>query len=557
MGKVAIVGVEGSGKTVLMGALCECYKYSSDDRPYLMAENQAAFMFMERIPHLLKVERVWPEATSMSDMRLMRWSVRYKNEVLDEIELLDYPGELYRIAFGERKAAEARANRAEVDEFLGHLTEAEAVIVLLNLADIKCLGTSARNIETVWITRGILEFTKKLPNVRKTFLAFTQADRYLNELGDEQNSGAAFLSQVPMIKQLFPDIVPVVVAAVDGVDENGNPMRGASFDGVFPIMMAIRWEEDCMIRLALSQCAQSFQNVKACYGSSVLKMAEAVTVLEGHVEVLKSVVQVLLPVYLRHIEVAEYDLEAGRLRLIEMKKEAIAEKLNREEAERRAREDAARAKAEREEAERRAREDAARAKAEREEAERRAREDAARAKAEREEAERRAREDAARAKAEREEAERCVREGGERREAGYSTGNDRGTGEPIAPVGRRMKKLFSSPFIGDCDQLRVQLALADIDSVLTNEYGNSIGLVLFGGVCTFTWPEVVVFEEDFARANEITQTFLTARKAQASAAEARPSDGLADWRCAKCGESVDGSFDVCWNCDACRTVDER
>ncbi|MDD4737446.1 MAG: hypothetical protein PHP44_15215 [Kiritimatiellae bacterium] len=503
MGKVAIVGVEGSGKTVLMGALCECYKYSSDDRPYLMAENQAAFMFMERIPHLLKVERVWPEATSMSDMRLMRWSVRYKNEVLDEIELLDYPGELYRIAFGERKAAEARANRAEVDEFLGHLTEAEAVIVLLNLADIKCLGTSARNIETVWITRGILEFTKKLPNVRKTFLAFTQADRYLNELGDEQNSGAAFLSQVPMIKQLFPDIVPVVVAAVDGVDENGNPMRGASFDGVFPIMMAIRWEEDCMIRLALSQCAQSFQNVKACYGSSVLKMAEAVTVLEGHVEVLKSVVQVLLPVYLRHIEVAEYDLEAGRLRLIEMKKEAIAEKLNREEAERRAREDAARAKAEREEA------------------------------------------------------ERCVREGGERREAGYSTGNDRGTGEPIAPVGRRMKKLFSSPFIGDCDQLRVQLALADIDSVLTNEYGNSIGLVLFGGVCTFTWPEVVVFEEDFARANEITQTFLTARKAQASAAEARPSDGLADWRCAKCGESVDGSFDVCWNCDACRTVDER
>ena len=120
MGKVAIVGVEGSGKTVLMGALCECYRQGTADVPYLMPENQAAFMFMERIPHKLRVEREWPEATSVSSLRSMRWTLRLGTEVLEEIELLDYPGELYRIAFGERDLADvAQAGGIEPDPGAG------------------------------------------------------------------------------------------------------------------------------------------------------------------------------------------------------------------------------------------------------------------------------------------------------------------------------------------------------------------------------------------------------------------------------------------------------
>jgi hypothetical protein len=48
----------------------------------------------------------------------------------------------------------------------------------------------------------------------------------------------------------------------------------------------------------------------------------------------------------------------------------------------------------------------------------------------------------------------------------------------------------------------------------------------------------VIENEDFARAQELLGRFL---------AESRPVAG-ADWVCPGCGEPVEGSFDLCWNC---------
>ena len=54
MSRVAIVGVEGSGKTVLMAALGDMFGKPSDGSVYLMPENQAAFSFMTQIPHKMR-----------------------------------------------------------------------------------------------------------------------------------------------------------------------------------------------------------------------------------------------------------------------------------------------------------------------------------------------------------------------------------------------------------------------------------------------------------------------------------------------------------------------
>jgi len=47
----------------------------------------------------------------------------------------------------------------------------------------------------------------------------------------------------------------------------------------------------------------------------------------------------------------------------------------------------------------------------------------------------------------------------------------------------------------------------------------------------------VVNDEDFERAKEL---IIEVR-------DGTP-DGLPEWTCAKCGESVPGGFDLCWNC---------
>ena len=109
-----------------------------------------------------------------------------------------------------------------------------------------------------------------------------------------------------------------------------------------------------------------------------------------------------------------------------------------------------------------------------------------------------------------------------------------------------MKTVYSSPYIADCDQVRVALSLAGIESELRNEYGNPIGLVLIGGVVGFTWPEVWVADENMDAAQPIVAGFIARLSDTRAAADAPPP--LSDWRCPRCGETVDGTLGACWLC---------
>jgi hypothetical protein len=261
MGKVAIVGVEGSGKTVLMASLAECYGSISGDEPYLMPENQAAYLFMKQVPHRLRVDRQWPGATGIDALRTMKWTLRLGQQVLQKIEMLDYPGELYRIAFGERSAEEVAAHRAELDEFLIHLTDADTLIVLFNLADGDNQGASERNAETVWITRGIFDFAEKLSSLKRQFLVFTQADRYATALEEAGGAEGLFAQKLPMLKVLHPNLPVMAVSAVGGMDGEGRPLTGYSAQGCRDVMRAILAEQDQEARESLWKSGNALERV--------------------------------------------------------------------------------------------------------------------------------------------------------------------------------------------------------------------------------------------------------------------------------------------------------
>ncbi len=244
MSKVAIVGVEGSGKTVLMASLSECYGKISDGEPFLMPENQAAYLFMNQVPHRLRVDREWPGATGIDVLRTMKWTFRDGYKVLKTIEMLDYPGELYRLAFGERTAEEVAAHRAELDEFLEHLTDADTLIVLFNLADMENQGVNARNAETVWITRGIFDYAAKLPNLKHRHLVFTQADRYADALQAAGGAAGLFVQKLPMLKMLHPNLSVTAIAAVDSMDGEGRPKQGYSSGNCRELMRLILAERE-------------------------------------------------------------------------------------------------------------------------------------------------------------------------------------------------------------------------------------------------------------------------------------------------------------------------
>jgi hypothetical protein len=226
MSRIAIVGVESSGKTVLMAALADLYGEPSHDNVYLMPESQSAFAFMKHIPQKMRDDHQWPAATTIESFKHLKWSVRIGRRVITELEMLDYPGEIYRIAFGERSEEDVAPHRERVHEFLKHLVEADALVVLFNLKDALDLGKSARNTETVWLTRGIFEYAKKLPNIKHHLLLFTQADRYAEKLGGQDGASAAMSVHLPMMQMLFPDLECAAVSVA--TDDTETPSKDFS-----------------------------------------------------------------------------------------------------------------------------------------------------------------------------------------------------------------------------------------------------------------------------------------------------------------------------------------
>ena len=121
-----------------------------------------------------------------ADLRELRWQAEYEGNDLGEIAILDYPGEIYRLAFLDEKderdpesfRQKVANNKNEIDALLGAIKEADDVFVLFNLSDGMDLRGNPRNLDAVWVTNECLKLLKRLESKPRIRLLFTQADRY-------------------------------------------------------------------------------------------------------------------------------------------------------------------------------------------------------------------------------------------------------------------------------------------------------------------------------------------------------------------------------------------
>lgn len=96
-----------------------------------------------------------------------------------------------------------------------------------------------------------------------------------------------------------------------------------------------------------------------------------------------------------------------------------------------------------------------------------------------------------------------------------------------------MKLLYTSSNALVVNHLRNLLQSEGFDCHLKNEFLYSAA----GEIPpTAIWPELWVSEADFDRAQRVMNEALADKS------------GLPHWRCAKCGELVEGQFDLCWQC---------
>ncbi|MBR4354230.1 MAG: hypothetical protein IKP97_02905 [Kiritimatiellae bacterium] len=182
MSKTVFLGVEGSGKTTLTVALARAFESHKEEGWYLKPLSRDSFRFLKTLPDTLDGD--FPSQTA--DLRELRWQAEYKGNDLGEIAILDYPGEIYRLAFLDEKderdpeafRQKVASNKPEIDALLGAIKEAEDVFVLFNLADGMDLRNNLRNLDAVWVTNECLKLLKRLESKPRIRLLFTQVDRY-------------------------------------------------------------------------------------------------------------------------------------------------------------------------------------------------------------------------------------------------------------------------------------------------------------------------------------------------------------------------------------------
>lgn len=188
--KVAIVGVEGSGKTVLMAAMGDKYKSPDANGIFLQPVNRETFAYCEKLMGQMQ-DGQWPIATGKAITDHLRWTLTRKvadgdADRIAELSFLDFGGEVYRLAFGGGVHDEPDEDtKKAITQLRSHVEEADVLIVLVNLSDIiNGQRNEERTIEMNWLSQAILSFAYDEANMSRVALVFTQADSYAETITD-------------------------------------------------------------------------------------------------------------------------------------------------------------------------------------------------------------------------------------------------------------------------------------------------------------------------------------------------------------------------------------
>ena len=240
MKKVAIVGVEGSGKTVMLAGLGELYSRPDGNGYFLAPKNFSTAAYVtDKIARMRQGE--WPTATAGDEMQGLDWALRQRKgegqrpvDVL-EVSFLDFAGEVYRTAFGIRKNVEDADLLAEVELLKGYISNADDLIVLINLRDVITKGLSEPRVqESMWITNEILSYALNGSGGGKTpraAIVISQADSYRGTIEECGGPKGVLAKYLPHIHNNYDWLDIYAVSAVDKVvvDDAGNAVPAADF----------------------------------------------------------------------------------------------------------------------------------------------------------------------------------------------------------------------------------------------------------------------------------------------------------------------------------------
>ena len=251
MSKIAIVGCDGSGKTVLVSSLSDYYKAGrrQDQACIMVPANSSTRRYVDTLHRVMRIDHKWPQATNdIVGGSALSWNMLRGGKTISEIQLMDFGGENFRYAFRDDGPT---TNPEVVAKLKDYIQSADFVIITVGLDKLvrnltpELYGSLERgdvefdrDSEAQWVTEGLLKMVAlKLANDPPgVVVALTQADKHADVLKEFGGAKGLFVRCWPEIASMYPSLNVVSVASIDRMTEDGMPASGYRTDGVLTVM---------------------------------------------------------------------------------------------------------------------------------------------------------------------------------------------------------------------------------------------------------------------------------------------------------------------------------
>ncbi|MDR3110439.1 MAG: hypothetical protein LBU65_12275 [Planctomycetaceae bacterium] len=182
--QIALIGTEGSGKTVLTAVLAKRFSIATPDGLLLNPRGAKTMKYIEYVWNELQNGR-WVPSTPAGQMFELKWTFQYKGKS-SEMRIVDTAGQDLRKLYSDEGYKDI-ANLSEQDKkFVEYVHNSDILIVLVNLGDFIGVAEVGRKIENQAVLK---EFLESVQNERRQIaVVFTQYDLYAPVIAQQYGS---------------------------------------------------------------------------------------------------------------------------------------------------------------------------------------------------------------------------------------------------------------------------------------------------------------------------------------------------------------------------------
>ena len=178
--QIAIIGTEGSGKTVLITVLAKRFSHISADGLFLNPLDGKTIKYVESAWHTLNSGE-WPAGSPLGQLFELQWELRsgVHAQVGCRLRLADSAGQDLRRIFSDDDVETAARLPAHLQTLTAYCRNADIVICLVNLKDFLGEGDQERRTESQLVIKAALQrLSAPDGHHRRFWLLFTQVDQY-------------------------------------------------------------------------------------------------------------------------------------------------------------------------------------------------------------------------------------------------------------------------------------------------------------------------------------------------------------------------------------------